>query len=73
MMILRWWKMIDNKMKGIVKDISNKGILLLTPQIEQGEWWNPIGDRAKKQVTIESISNEVELTIVIKRKELSVI
>jgi hypothetical protein len=57
-----------NKLKGIVKLVSDKtkGILLLLPDGSEA-WWNPIGDSAK-QVTPALKGSEVEVTIVNQEK-----
>jgi len=58
--------MEDNKIKGIVKNLSNKtkGILLETPENLEGIWWNPLGDNVKAFIKPELKGCEVELTVV---------
>ena len=52
----------DNRIKGLVKNVSekNKGILLFTPEGEN--WWNLLGDKIK--ITKRLKGKEVELSIV---------
>lgn len=60
-----------NKIKGIVKTLSEKtkGVLLIMP--DQSEvWWNPMGDGVKQFITPDIKGNEVELTIVNQEKRL---
>lgn len=58
--------MADNKIKGIVKVVSEDkgGIFLFTKDDQTGSWWNSVGDLAKNQVKKGLKGTEIELTIV---------
>lgn len=58
--------MTDNKLIGIVKNLSEKtkGILLQTPEETGGLWFNPIGDKVKEYITSDLKGKEIELSIV---------
>ena len=58
--------MTDNKIQGIVKIVSDKtkGILLITPEDNEGSWYNPISEKVKDYVVQDLRGKEVELSVV---------
>ena len=64
-------KIENNKIKGIVKAVSekNKSLLLQTKDSPDGNWWKGV-DKAQEYVKKELKGNEIELTILNTEKRL---
>lgn len=62
---------MSNKVKGIVKAVSNKNgsILLFEAYTLEDHWWNGIGDTPKQQIKQQLKGKEIELTVVNQEKK----
>lgn len=58
---------MDNKTKGIVKAVNKNGILLITPEYQEGQWWNGLGAVASSIIQ-ELKGKEIELSIINQEK-----